>query len=486
MVFIALVPLLLLIDGQSAGRAFWIAALSGFLFFPVTLYWFICMAWSAGIPVFLSVLAWLLLCLYLCLYFGLFGVGVVYFTRFGAGIRLFLLAAFWVVLEFIREHLLSGFGWLGLGYAPYRYLPLIQIADITGVFGISYLVVLVNLCIKEIILRRGKLTWVLARATAVTVLLIIAVLMYGQIRLNTLRDTPAEKVVLTIVQPNIDQQTKWYPSAWPEIMDELLTLTRRAVQHASADLVLWPETSFPGYLWEDPQGFERLKNFVRHTGRPLLFGVVTSQNGSIYNSALMLSSSGQVIGKYDKRHLVPFGEYLPLRQVLPFLGALIPIADFTPGTKLTRFPIPGKKGGVFSVVICFEDTVARVVGGFVRNGAHLLINLTNDAWFMDTHEPMLHLQAAVFRAVENRRALVRAANTGISCVVEPTGNITSRLADAQGKETFIPGSVTTQAGLSDTLTLYTRYGDIFSVICLAAVGMAGLMRKNHFNKVEEY
>jgi len=484
LVFIALVPVLLLIEGQSAGKAFRTTALTGLLFYLFMLYWFINMAWSASIPVFLSVTAWLLLCLYLSVYYGLFGAGAVYFSRIPHALRLFMLPAFWVVLEFIREHFLSGFGWLGLGYAPYRYLPLIQIADITGVFGISYLVVLVNLCLKEFIFKRGRPDRGFVRATMIGIVLIWAILIYGRVRLDAFRTDGHEQTTVTIVQPNIDQQRKWRPTSWPRIMDELLLLTRQAIRDGEEDLIIWPETSFPGYLWEDSGGFERMRSFILGIDKPLLFGIVTGRDQMIYNSAMLLLPTGQVAAQYDKRHLVPFGEFLPLRRFLPFLGAIIPVADFSPGESLTRFPVPGKPGRFFSAVICFEDTVARVVRGFVRNGTHLLVNLTNDAWFLDTHEPILHLQTAVFRAVENRRALVRAANTGISCVIAPTGSIQSRLSDSQGKETFVAGFMTARVGLWDGMTFYTRFGDLFSLLCLFGVGAGWLACKIHFNSIE--
>jgi apolipoprotein N-acyltransferase len=199
-------------------------------------------------------------------------------------------------------------------------------------------------------------------------------------------------------------------------------------------------------------------------------GVVAEEGEKYYNSALLISAQGDFMGRYDKYHLVPFGEFLPLRKELPFLADLVPIDDFSSGHKAKTLQLPaGDRTVKFSVAICFEDTLAYVVRHFVRNGAELLLNMTNDAWFQDSKEPFMHLQAAVFRTVETRRSLVRSANTGISCHVDPYGRILGYVQNVRGKKTYVDGTTTFNVALNTSETLYTKLGDVFTYLCFVCI-----------------
>jgi apolipoprotein N-acyltransferase len=188
-----------------------------------------------------------------------------------------------------------------------------------------------------------------------------------------------------------------------------------------------------------------------------LFGAVTRREDTYYNSAILLSAQGKHLCRYDKIHLVPFGEYIPFNKLLSFLETIVPIGEFSRGKIFTVFPFPDK----FSVLICFEDLFPEISRQFVKRGAGLLVNITNDAWFGKTSAPYQHLQASVLRAVENRRFLVRAANTGISGFIDPGGKIISLLADPQGEERFISAYATQTIYSQEKLTFYTRFGDLF-------------------------
>ncbi len=464
--WIGLVPLLCLLQKASPSQAFAQAYGCGFLFFAGTLYWF----------VHVTLLGAVLLIAYLALYFGLFGLGYYLLTRRQTAWNIFAIASWWTILEFIRAHFLTGFGWVSLGHSQYRNLVAIQIADITGIYGVSFLIVLVNgvfkewleaLCIRRVGLASAwRHAW---GATIVTVLLCLAVIAYGFFRLEGLRQQDVSlgsTLSVAVIQANTPQEKKWDRAAWPDILAEYKILSAQAVKQ-NPNLIVWPETSYPGILWGDAQALDDIKSFVSRLGVPLLIGSVVHEAGEYYNTAILLSGKGDIVRQYRKIHLVPFGEYIPLRFVLPFLSWIVPIDDFTAGKEYTIFQVSSLAdqatvgGTPFSVLICFEDTLEELSREFVHRGARWLVNITNDAWFQDTKAPFMHLQAAVFRTVENRRALVRAANTGLSGLIDPSGRMVAVVADDRGKKTYVAGYTVVDVPMSYDETFYTKYGDIF-------------------------
>lgn len=459
--WIGLVPLMIALDGKGAKEAFRLSYLFGVVFFAGTLYWFI----------HVTVVGALLLVLYLALYPGIFGAGYSFFSSRNRLFKLFLFPGVWVALEFLRAHFLTGFGWASLGQSQYKVLPVIQIADVTGMMGVSFLIVMVNTVVKEVwtlgTQKGRRLCKEMIAPLAAGSFALAIVLGYGTVRLNSSRDT-GEGISIAVVQANIPQEMKWYPPAWPRIMEMHMTLTEKAAME-KPDLIIWPETSYPGILWEDKDLFEDLKVFVRRLHVPLLVGSVTGQGERYYNSAIFLSDDGEILKQYHKIHLVPFGEYIPFRSMFPFLEKIVPIADFTSGGEYTVFPFSNGVPGKFSVLICFEDTVARLSRGFVRAGASVLVNITNDAWFQDTKAPFMHWQSSVFCAVENRRWLARAANTGVSCFIDPLGRIRASVEDGAHKKTYVPGYAVYRVGLGEGETFYTRFGDLFAFACCGCI-----------------
>lgn len=479
LVCFALVPLFYILDGKKAKQAFYWAFLCGFCFFAGTLYWFFYLSrWFSAI----AVAGVVLLFLYLALYFGAFGVAYSYFSRQKFAQRLFVLPSVWVVLEYVRAHLFTGFDWASLGHAQYKNLPLIQMADTTGVFGVSFVIVLANVLIKELLdvcTRINKTSMDKTRVFGGVMALVVlgAVFVYGQFRLRTqaVRGSSGSAMRIAVVQANIPQDIKWDEEAWPGILDEYLSITKQAANQ-NPDLIIWPETSYPGYLWEDKALFVQLQAFVRGLNIPLLVGSVLKEGEDYHNAALLLSEEGEVVAIYRKVHLVPFGEFLPLRSILPFLAKLVNIGDFTPGSQWTTFSAGNhlRPPNAFSVLICFEDTVARLSRKFVREGAGLLVNMTNDAWFGDTRAPFMHLQAAVFRTVENRRGLVRAANTGVSCFIDDTGRIGPCVTGAKEgrvRLTYARGFTVAPVSFNAQKTVYTKFGDIFTILCFGCILM---------------
>lgn len=451
-----LVPLMFALDGKNALGSFLRAYVCGVFLFTATFYWI-------G---YVTILGAVLMVLYLSIYFGLFGIFYCLFSKRSSFLKLIFLPSAWVCLEYLRGNLLSGFGWASLAHSQYKNLLVIQIADITGMYGVSFLIVMINVFIKESfskILKRNfssikERIWGVFFVFGLNVL----VLGYGIFHLNE-KNSPYE-VSIAVIQGNIGQAMKWNETFWPQIMEQYQDLSMQAAQ-LQPDLIIWPETSFPGYIGEHHDMFSDLKNFTRTLKVPLLIGSIVKEGGDYYNSAVLISKDGEIVERYDKVHLVPFGEYIPFRGVFPFLEDIIPIEDFSSGKKHTVFSLSNVQAATFSVLICFEDTVFGLARKFVQQGANLIVNITNDAWFYDTKEPYLHLQSSVFRAVEHRRSVVRAANTGISSFIDQKGRVVQSVKDHRGKMTYISGWARQDVGLHNENSLYTKFGDIFAFLC---------------------
>ena len=465
LVWIALVPLLCVLDGQKLWAAFRRAYLCGFLFFAATLGWFVYVTYPGAI----------LLVAFLALYFGLFGMLFAYFYagdgkfRFHSVLRITVLSSVWVALEFIRAHLFSGFGWVMLGHTQYKNLWLIQIADMTGVYGVSFLVMLVNLLIFE--------TW-RARKPLLTVNIFVAailliVLIYGWSTINQKRSY--EMVKVGVVQPNIPLAVDWDESQKPWIVAKTIQLTR-TFQDQKLDLIVWPETSLPGVITDAPFLTHQIQAAAADLKTSVLIGSVAREDERYYNSAFLIGADGQMGERYDKIHLVPFGEFLPLRPILGWINKFVDLDDFTPGKAYKIFSVTPRQRK-FGVLICFEDTIGDVRRHFAKAGAEFFVNMTNDAWFRDTKSPFLHLQAAVFGCVENHRSLVRAANTGVSAMVDPWGRVITTVRDRRGKETFIDGTTWGFVPLNHEKTFYTKYGDLFTYLCFLCILVAAVFRK---------
>jgi apolipoprotein N-acyltransferase len=460
--WVGFVPLFFALKNKSKSKAFLLSYFAGIIFWFGIIYWLI----------HVTLLGMILLVLYLALYFAFFGLIVSRRSVLGTWYSVLFIPSLWVALEYLRSHLLTGFPWALLGYSQYLNLPIIQIADITGAWGVSFLVMMSNVMIYSVIGYRlsvigGKQKYLLP------ILCILVTLTYGYYKIyrtpNTEHLTP---IKISVIQGNIPQELKWDPNSKDFIIDRYISLTRQALKDRP-DLIVWPEAALPVVLEEEPVFYEKTKDFVREIKIPLLLGAVTSKDNLYYNSALLISAEGRLLYKYDKLHLVPFGEYIPLRKTLGFLQTVVPIGDFSRGSQYTVFseptthyPLPTK----FSVLICFEDLFPELSRNFVKKGADFLINITNDAWFKMTSSPYQHLQASVFRAVENRVALIRSANTGVSGFIAPTGKIISLVEDSKGRNIFISGYDTEEIIIRKrSLSFYTQHPDVFIVICFLII-----------------
>ncbi len=380
-------------------------------------------------------------------------------------------AAAWVGLEWIRSVLFTGWGWNNLGTALHEQTALIQIADITGVGGVSFLVMAANLMavitVQRLRLEVGRHKLRPHYDFTLTVGLIAAAFAYGVHHYYT--PAPGEKVTVKIaaVQANIPQDQKWDDNFERHILDTYERLTDVAIL-GEPNLLLWPEAATPRPLLldEDMKAMTR-KIFEKYRG-DFLLGTVHYDHAGGYNSAVALAPSGAT-QLYHKIHLVPFGEYVPFRHSFPLfawiVGPLVP-SDFTAGTEPVVFTLKTWPIKV-APLICFEDTVGDLTRQFAIRGAELLVTVTNDGWFGQSGESQQHLANAVFRAVETKLPLVRAANTGITCFVDRLGRVTSVLSDPDTGSTFIEGVLTGEIDvpIKPPLTFYSRYGELFSIVC---------------------
>jgi apolipoprotein N-acyltransferase len=458
----ALVPLLYAIDGKELYRSFTLGFLTGLTAFLGILYWVIVAVHTYGnVPLLLSVPILLLLVAYLSVYIGAFA----FLTRFiqkRTGLQTFLfMPALWVSLEYLRSFLLSGFPWANLGHSQYLNLPFIQIADMTGVYGLSFIILLVNVTLYSV-LRQWQKRTVPSREIAFASILLLGILIYGYAKLKAVDQQIPRQPPLRVglVQGNIDQSVKWDKSFQLETLKIYHRLSLRVAEQ-QPDLIIWPETATPFFFQNAAEEYHSLVLDVpRKTNTFLLFGSpsykIEKGRANHYNSAYLLTPSGEVAGKYDKIHLVPFGEYVPLGEILK-LGSLGEgIGNFESGREIANLSIPQ---GKFGVLICFEIIFPDLCRRFVKKGANFLVTITNDAWFGRTSAPYQHFSMAVFRAVENRVFVARAANTGISGLIDPSGKILK-----QGK-IFAEEAITGTIRLSTERTFYTLYGDVFAWLC---------------------
>ena len=332
----------------------------------------------------------------------------------------------------------------------------------------SFLVILVNLLLFETWAKRSFLL----KANIAVMTILSLVLIYGF--WVTGQKKYYETVKVGIVQPNIPLAVDWDEGRKPWIIAKTIQLTQK-LRDQKLDLIVWPETSLPGVITDAPFLTNEIQASAAGLHTPILIGSIAKEGGQYYNSAFLIGADGKMLGRYDKIHLVPFGEYLPLRPILGWISKFVPLDDFTSGKTYKIFSIaPSQKR--FAVLICFEDTLGYLCRNFARAGAGFFVNITNDAWFRDSKEPFLHLQAAVFGCVENHRSLARAANTGVSALVDPWGRIITAVSEGQGKETFIEGTAWGSLPLNHEKTFYTKYGDIFTYLCFLCILVAAVLR----------
>ena len=389
----------------------------------------------------------------------------------------FSVASAWVALEWTRGWLMSGFGWNGLGVALHTNWPMIQISQWTGVAGVSFLVAFCNAILAATVRR----LWEESKARSMrphfdltlTFVGFIAVFALG-LRTIQMR-SPTRPVRVGVVQANISREQKFDLRYKQNIFDKFQRLSKVAMSSlANIDLLIWPESAMPAPVLEDRETLDYVIHLSDSYRVDLLMGAIEEEPQRVYNAALLFrpGADPQV---YRKVHLVPFGEYIPFRHSFPLFaeiaGDQVP-EDFDAGDEFTVFDLSHDRGRV-APLICFEDTIGELTRRFVLNGADLLVTVTNDGWFKHSAGSHQHLANAIFRCVETRRPMARAANTGVTCFVNDLGRVTQILRDDRGS-TFEDGTLAGEVNIATdpNLTFYVRHGELFAKICtLAAIAI---------------
>jgi len=478
--FVALVPLLLALPGTAPRDAARLGFLTGAVFFGGLLYWLVAvMSRYGGLPYVAGAAILLLFVAYLSVYVMLFAAIVAAGLR-RWGPRAYLAAPFvWVGLEFARGRLLTGFPWGVIGATQWRHPAILQAASLGGVALVSWLVVAANAAIALLLTPGARRRERLA-AMALLAPLLLAPL-WGRRAIARLPAGDGEAIPVAAIQANVAQDRKWRREEEAGIVTRLLDLSHRAAD-GGARLILWPESSSP-LAYFRPEGeaalpmpiepqreeAERVAAFVRESGVTLVAGAVQYRHlgGRMraYNSAFVSRPDGGPGESYDKVHLVPFGEYVPLQRLLFFVNRMVQgaVAEFEAGASLAPLRTPFGPAGI---VICYEAIFPEQVRR--QAGAAFLVNLTNDAWFGKSAAPRQHLALATVRAAEDHRWLARAANTGISAIVDPAGRVVA--ATPLEEERVLAGTIHARADV----TPYAARGDLFAWACAIVAAVAGI------------
>jgi apolipoprotein N-acyltransferase len=461
-------------------QAFLLAYVCGILWYAGTCYWiYSTMHQYGGLSVAAAVGVLILFCLYLALYHGLFGLVISLLADNSSFSRNALLLAppVWVAVELARTRI-TGFPWNLLGISQVDNIPLSRIASFTGVYGLSFEILVVNAALAAALLvRREKRTSLFVAAIGAAI-----VLQAGS--LVSAPEFPADHTA-TLVQSNIPaiDERDWTREYFQTTLRELTKLSEPNLSAPGAspakqsNLVVWPESPAPFY--EDDARFrDALSNIARQTGSWVLAGDVTvydegKPGQTLFNSASLVSPTGEWTARYDKVHLVPFGEYVPFKRIFSFAGGLTQaVGDFSSGSSREPLQADGTGLGVF---ICYESIFPDEVRQFAKNGAQVFVNLSNDGWYGDSGAYAQHLKQSRMRAVENARWLLLDTNTGVTASVDPYGRI---VASAPRKART---ALQAQYALSRETTFYTRHGDWFAYLC-AIISLVALFMRLPFLK----
>jgi apolipoprotein N-acyltransferase len=479
--WVAFVPLLYAVEGETAGHVFGYAWFQGLICFVVSLYWIdFTLHHFAGVNAILAAGPLVLLAAIMGLYTGL-AIWVAEFASARLGLPIFVtMPIAWPAVEWLRSFFPIGFPWNLLGYTAHRNLELIQFAEITGVYGISALIVFFNAVIFVVLFaRHSRRVQTLSLGTLTAVML--AAVIFGTIRISELRSrSPQGRMRVAMVQGNIAQSIKWDPGFLESSFNVYVDQTEQAARH-HVDLAIWPEAAaafffqpgdvYPPRFAMDALYRQRLLKLAQSISDPILFGapalgVTDTGEVGTYNRAYLVSGDGKVASYYDKIQLVPFGEYVPMR---PLVGSLVNrivhgFGDMIPGREQTLFNVKGAKLGV---LICYESIFPDLTRRAVKGGADVLVNITNDAWYGTSSAPYQLLAMSAMRSVETKVPMVRVANTGVSAVIEPDGRITARTP------LFRRGTEIEDVTWTPARTVYAAVGDLFSEICfvLTVVGV---------------
>lgn len=451
--WISLTPLIL---ASQRARSGWTALVGGFVcglvFFSGCIYWCALVAREyGGLSWPTAILVTALLVAYLSLFPALFAWLVRRASREWPVMWLGLVPLLWTATEYLRATLFTGFPWCLLGYSQQPLLPVVQVASLGGIYAVSALVA--TGAVLAVAVSQRRLGWGCA-----AVALIAGAIVWGRHEVSRFPEA-GRTIRVGLVQPCAPPIIQGVEEA-EGAMDRHILLTRRL---GGVDLVVWPENS----LLRDVSRFAYFRDNVGDAARrvrsPILVNSIEDDGFQVYNSAILVTPRNPSYPRYDKMHLVPFGEYVPIRRVLFFAGKMLrEVSDFSPGRRRVLFSAAGAR---FATAICYEVIYPAEVAAFVRDSAEFLVTQSNDGWYGNTVMPYQHQAMATVRAIENRRYLIRATNSGISSIVDPGG----RIIAISGIDD--PTTLVADIRPSSQLSLYTRHGDVFAIVCLIAAGL---------------
>ena len=456
----------------TALRAFRLGLLTGAVYFSATLYWLVeTMTTFGGLSSAVAVLAAALLVAYLSLFPAIFAVAVARLARVFGPVAALAAAPVWVASELGRQYVWDGFPWALLGYSQISWLSIAQLASVVGVYGLSLLLALTAATVAFLLVETGTRRWAIAAAVAAAVVVCAA---WGQWRLGR-SDllTRGQPVRVAVLQANIAQQDKWNPSLADAITGRYIAMTRQALARG-ATFIMWPESATPFYFEQDLLRGAAIRRLASEGKATLLIGSdqiepVRAENRATpaertYNAAFVVQPDGRTGAVYRKMHLVPFGEYVPAKRLLFFVGPIVEAAsDFAAGTEPVLLPVGNHRA---STAICYEVIYASLMREFVVRGSELLTTITNDAWYGTSSAPYQHWDQAAMRAIEGGRYLARAANTGISGFVDPYGRV------LQKSSLFTQAMLVADLRFLTDRTIYSRIGDAVAWLSLALAAAA--------------
>ncbi|MFB0566744.1 MAG: apolipoprotein N-acyltransferase [Candidatus Aminicenantaceae bacterium] len=459
--WISLIPLLFILLEKKPKQSFLLGWLAGFTYYALLLYWIPYVpAHYGNLSLGFSFVIYIFLVLFLGLLWAFFSLLLTKLYRSFPKIVFLLIPFLWVSMEYILTYAFTGFPWCLLGYSQYRNIYFIQLASITGVYGLSFFLVLLQSMFIFSIKFRKRYPFFVALG------LILCIHLGG---LLSLKEISPDKTTFkaSVIQGNVSSDIYWDQISTQEISElfnKHLELSRNSLERG-AELIIWPEFSVP-LCFSCPEGIyvnfkEKLFKFVKDTSCTLVLGTnetnITEEKTSYYNTAICLGP-GQSANHYYKMHLVPFGEYTPYKKIFFFIEKMThAIGDITPGNEhiLHQF-----KTLTFGSPICYEIIFPNLVRKFSKIGANFIVTITNDGWYGKSSAPYQHFSMAVLRAIENRRYLLRAATTGISGIIDPYGRILSQ--SELMTQTFILGDITP----STKKSIYTQLGDVLPLVSL--------------------
>lgn len=450
--FVAFIPIIYVALSNKFTKSLLYGFVFGFVFWAVSLFWMMPFL-SANVgevqAVIISVLFWCYLSLYFSVWTGILSYVKDHFNPVQTS---FFASFVWVTLEVIRSYFLTGFGWNLLGYSQASFVCFIQIADILGVYGISFVIIFINTLIFYWLKTPDKKAYLL---TALTIFLLISA--YGYVRLNKYKFNYGDKISVGVVQPNVNQYKKWDKNYSDENLASL-TKNLKLFKDKNLDLVVYPETVLTEYFGVD----KKTENFIREVaslGKLNLIGsLFQDENYSFYNSVFAVKNDALAFGRHDKNHLVVFGEYIPFRDILAkYFKVFNTMGDFAKGGRMDIFEFDDIRVGP---TICSENFFPEYSRELVTSGAKILTNHTNDGWFFDTAAPYQHFVMNVFRAVENRKNIIVSANNGISAIIGCNGKAFEKTY-LNETSYFI-----SDAYQNSDITVYDNAGYIFPYLCI--------------------